>query len=154
MTTTVFFTPCWKNVWRNGWLALLLACALAGLAQAQTAGAPGAADITELHLERSEGDLMLSANVQFQLTEQVEGRKVLTGMLKGVDGDRIAIDLPKHGLMTIGFDQVGNAKLVLTDALIAASAAASGLPDQDGLGEDDDEEDASSSDAPTPATRN
>ena len=58
---------------------------------------------------------------RIQLTEQVEGRKVLTGMLKGVEGVRITIDLPKHGLMTIGFDQVGNAKLVLTDALIAAT---------------------------------
>ena len=58
---------------------------------------------------------------RIQLTAPVEGRKVLTGMLKGVEDDRITIDLPKHGLMTIGFDQVGNAKLVLTDALIAAT---------------------------------
>lgn len=58
---------------------------------------------------------------RIQLTAPVDGRKVLTGMLTGVEGDRITIDLPKHGLMTIGFDQVGNAKLVLTDALIAAT---------------------------------
>ncbi len=58
---------------------------------------------------------------RIHLAAPIEGRKVLTGMLKGVEGDRITIDLPKYGEMTIGFDQVGNAKLVLTDALIAAT---------------------------------
>lgn len=58
---------------------------------------------------------------RIQLTAPVEGRKQLTGMLKGVEGDRITIDVTKHGAMTIGFDQVANAKLVLTDALIAAT---------------------------------
>lgn len=60
------------------------------------------------------------------LAAPVEGRKVLTGLLKGVgldgaEGDRITIDLPKNGEMTIGFTDVANAKLVLTDALIAAT---------------------------------
>jgi ribosome maturation factor RimP len=55
------------------------------------------------------------------LAAPIEGRKVLTGLLKGVEGDRITIYLPKHGEMEIGFDQVGTAKLVLTDALIAAT---------------------------------
>ena len=70
------------------------------------------------------------------LAAPVEGRKVLTGMLKGTDGDRITIDLPKHGLMTIGFDQVANAKLVLTDALIAATRPLS----MDGVEEEEFEE--------------
>ncbi|QBM76432.1 ribosome maturation protein RimP [Sphingomonas sp. AAP5] len=55
------------------------------------------------------------------LAAPIEGRKVLTGLLKGVEGDRITIYLPKHGEMEIGYDQVGTAKLVLTDALIAAT---------------------------------
>jgi ribosome maturation factor RimP len=55
------------------------------------------------------------------LSSPIEGRKVLTGLLKGVEGDRITIYLAKHGEMEIGFDQVGTAKLVLTDALIAAT---------------------------------
>lgn len=55
------------------------------------------------------------------LAAPIEGRKVLTGLLKGVEGDRITIYLAKHGEMEIGFDQVGTAKLVLTDALIAAT---------------------------------
>jgi ribosome maturation factor RimP len=55
------------------------------------------------------------------LSSPIEGRKVLTGLLKGVEGDRITVYLPKHGEMEIGFEQVGTAKLVLTDALIAAT---------------------------------
>lgn len=55
------------------------------------------------------------------LAAPVAGRKVLTGIIRGVDGDRITIDLPKHGEMEIGFADVANAKLVLTDALIAAT---------------------------------
>jgi ribosome maturation factor RimP len=55
------------------------------------------------------------------LTAPVEGRKQLTGVLKGVDGDRITIDVKKHEAMTIGFDQVADAKLLLTDALIAST---------------------------------
>ena len=55
------------------------------------------------------------------LTAPVEGRKQLTGILKGAEGDRITIDVRKHEPMTIGFDQVADAKLLLTDALIAAT---------------------------------
>jgi ribosome maturation factor RimP len=55
------------------------------------------------------------------LTEQIEGRKVLTGMLKGVTDDRIAMYLAKHGEIDVPFAQVNTAKLVLTDALIAAT---------------------------------
>jgi ribosome maturation factor RimP len=55
------------------------------------------------------------------LTEQIEGRKVLTGMLKGVTDDRIAMYLAKHGEIDVPFAKVNTAKLVLTDALIAAT---------------------------------
>jgi len=55
------------------------------------------------------------------LAQPVEGRKQLTGDLKGVDGDRITIDVRKQGDMTIGFADVGEAKLLLTDRLIAAT---------------------------------
>ena len=55
------------------------------------------------------------------LTAPVEGRKQLTGVLKGVEGTRITIDVKKHEAMTIGFDQVADAKLLLTDALIAST---------------------------------
>jgi ribosome maturation factor RimP len=55
------------------------------------------------------------------LAAPIEGRKVLTGLLKGVTDDRITIYVQKHGEMEISFAQVGTAKLLLTDALIAAT---------------------------------
>jgi ribosome maturation factor RimP len=59
---------------------------------------------------------------RIHLTAPVDGRKQLTGDLVGTDGDRITIDVKKHGPMTIGFDQVADAKLLMTDKLIAATA--------------------------------
>ncbi len=56
------------------------------------------------------------------LTAPVDGRKQLTGDLVGIDGERITIDVRKHMPMTIGFDQVADAKLLITDKLLAATA--------------------------------
>ena len=56
------------------------------------------------------------------LTAPVDGRKQLTGDLAGLDGERIAIDVRKHERMTVRFDQVADAKLIITDRLIAATA--------------------------------
>lgn len=58
---------------------------------------------------------------RIHLTAPVDGRKQLTGVLIGVEGDRIAIDVKKHAVMTIGFDQVADAKLLFTDKLLAAT---------------------------------
>ncbi|MBN8815675.1 MAG: ribosome maturation protein RimP [Sphingomonas sp.] len=59
---------------------------------------------------------------RIKLTSEIDGRKQLTGDLAGLDGDRIAIDVKKHERMTIGFDQVADAKLLITDRLLAATA--------------------------------
>ena len=59
---------------------------------------------------------------RIKLVDEVDGRKQLTGDLAGLDGDRIAIDVKKHARMTIGFDQVADAKLLITDRLLAATA--------------------------------
>jgi ribosome maturation factor RimP len=59
---------------------------------------------------------------RIHLTAPIDGRKQLTGDLAGTDGDRISIAVRGHETMTIGFDQVADAKLLLTDRLIAASA--------------------------------
>lgn len=59
---------------------------------------------------------------RINLAEKLEGRKVLTGDLIGTDGDAIRIDVPKIGEMQIPFSAVHNAKLVMTDKLIAATA--------------------------------
>ena len=56
------------------------------------------------------------------LAEKLDGRKQLTGDLIGVTGARIAIDVRGKGEMEIGFDQVGDAKLLITDRLLAATA--------------------------------
>ena len=58
---------------------------------------------------------------RIHLTQPVDGRKQLTGVLIGVEGERIAIDVKKHAVMTIGFDQVADAKLLFTDKLLAAT---------------------------------
>ncbi len=55
------------------------------------------------------------------LTEPVEGRKQLTGDLVGVEGNAVTIDVRKHARMTVDFSQIADAKLLLTDRLIAAT---------------------------------
>jgi len=76
----------------------------------------------------------------------IEGRKRFKGMLAGVDGDNVAIDLDgEEDTALIPFDWIVDAKLVMSDALIkrgAALRAARGEPEDDGLPdgapEDDD----------------
>jgi ribosome maturation factor RimP len=59
---------------------------------------------------------------RIHLAAPVDGRKQLTGDLVGVVDDRIVIDVKKHAQMTIDFEQVADAKLLMTDRLIAATA--------------------------------
>ncbi len=59
---------------------------------------------------------------RIRLVEAVAGRKQLTGDLAGVDGTLIAVDMGQHGMVKVDFAQVDNAKLVITDRLIAATA--------------------------------
>ncbi|WP_447727673.1 ribosome maturation protein RimP [Sphingomonas koreensis] len=59
---------------------------------------------------------------RIHLTEPTEdGRKQLTGDLIGVEGDQVTIDVRKHRAVTIPFAQVADAKLLITDRLIAAT---------------------------------
>ena len=55
------------------------------------------------------------------LAEKVDGRKQLTGDLVGVDGDRVTIDVRGHQPMTVTLAQIADAKLLITDRLIAAT---------------------------------
>lgn len=50
-----------------------------------------------------------------------DGQRVLKGDLKGINGDMVAIADRKAGDVTVPFDQIHSAQLVLTDALIAAT---------------------------------
>jgi ribosome maturation factor RimP len=59
---------------------------------------------------------------RIRLAEPIDGRKQLTGNLAGVEGEAITVDLGQHGLATIPFAGIDNAKLVMTDRLIAATA--------------------------------
>jgi ribosome maturation factor RimP len=51
-----------------------------------------------------------------------DGRKQLTGILLGAQGEDITVDVRKHRPVTVPFAQVADAKLVMTDKLIAATA--------------------------------
>jgi ribosome maturation factor RimP len=60
---------------------------------------------------------------RLNLAEPTEdGRKQLTGILKGVDGDQVTIDVRKYREVTVPFGAIADAKLLMTDALIAATA--------------------------------
>jgi ribosome maturation factor RimP len=56
------------------------------------------------------------------LAEKVNGRKSLSGTLKGLDGGDVLIDIPGQGETRLPLGNIHSAKLVLTDRLIAATA--------------------------------
>lgn len=56
------------------------------------------------------------------LVEKVLERKTLTGPLLGVERELIGMDVPGHGEMWVTLANVHGAKLLLTDALLAATA--------------------------------
>ncbi|HEY9580136.1 MAG TPA: ribosome maturation protein RimP [Rhizorhapis sp.] len=58
---------------------------------------------------------------RISLVEPQDGRKQFTGTLKGVEGDVITFSDRKLGDLSIPFDNVHGAKLMLTDALINAT---------------------------------
>ncbi len=59
---------------------------------------------------------------RLHLVEPMEGRKQLTGILIGVEGSAVSIDVKKHKAMTVDFSEIADAKLLMTDRLIAATA--------------------------------
>ena len=56
------------------------------------------------------------------LAEKIDNRKILTGDIVGIDGDRVSIDVRGHTRMTVALDQIHDAKLTITDRLLAATA--------------------------------
>ncbi len=60
--------------------------------------------------------------VRVKLVEPIEGRKILTGDIIGVEGDAVTVDVRGHHAMTVSFDQIQDAKLTITDRLLAATA--------------------------------
>jgi ribosome maturation factor RimP len=56
------------------------------------------------------------------LTETLNGRKQFTGELLGTEGETVLLDVPGMGPTGLPFAGIHSAKLVMTDALIAATA--------------------------------
>lgn len=56
------------------------------------------------------------------LAEKIDGRKILTGDLVGIDGDAVTIAVRGHQPMTVALAQIADAKLTITDRLLAATA--------------------------------
>lgn len=77
------------------------------------------------------------------LTEKIDNRKILTGDLVGIEGDQVTIDVRGHTRMTVGLDQIHDAKLTITDRLLAATAPLS----SEGADEFEDIDDLNDNDA-------
>jgi len=56
------------------------------------------------------------------LAEPLNGRKQYTGDLLGTEGETILIDVPGTGPTGVPFSAINNAKLLMTDKLIASTA--------------------------------
>ena len=56
------------------------------------------------------------------LVEKIDNRKILTGDLVGIEGDEVTIDVRGYARMTVGLDAIHDAKLTITDRLLAATA--------------------------------
>lgn len=61
--------------------------------------------------------------VRLETSQLIEGRRRFKGMLAGVEGSEVLIEIPE-GTIGLQFDWLAEAKLVLTDALVAESLAA------------------------------
>lgn len=84
-------------------------------------------------------DLFEGYEARLETDRMVEGRKRFKGILAGIEGEDVAIDLEgEDETALIPFAWLADAKLVLTDELLkrgAALRAARGEPEDDGLPE-------------------
>ena len=84
-------------------------------------------------------DLFEGFEARLEIDRLVENRKRFKGVLAGVEGDNVAIDLDgEDETALIPFDWLVDAKLVMTDALLKRGAeirAQRGEPEDDGLPE-------------------
>jgi ribosome maturation factor RimP len=67
-------------------------------------------------------DMWADYEARIETTELIDGRRRFKGILRGTEGDEVLIELEEHGeSVTIGlqFDWLSDAKLILTDDLIA-----------------------------------
>ena len=97
---------------------------------------------------------------RIETTELIDGRRRFKGMLAGTEGDEVLIEIEDQGQdVTIGlqFDWLSDAKLILTDDLIAEmlrQRKAAGIVNEDEFDEiETDEGGASDDDETAPATK-
>ena len=82
-------------------------------------------------------DMWADYEARVETTELIDGRRRFKGMLRGTEGDEVLIEIEEHGEpVTIGlqFDWLSDAKLILTDELIAEMLRArkdAGVIDED-----------------------
>ena len=59
---------------------------------------------------------------RIRLAEPLDGRKQFEGVLQGLEEHSVRIDVPRLGVVDLPLDRIANAKLILTDKLIRATA--------------------------------
>lgn len=90
--------------------------------------------------------------VRLETSEQIDGRKRFKGILRGTEAEEVLIEIEEKGeMVTIGlnFDWLIDAKLILTDDLIAEmlrQKKAAGVIDEDMFDEIETEDDTNSPD--------
>ena len=96
-------------------------------------------------------DLFEGLEARLETDRMVEGRKRFKGIVAGVEGENVAIDLDgEDETALIPFAWLADAKLVLTDELLkrgAALRAARGEPEDDGVPEGEPDAEQSNSDS-------
>ena len=103
-------------------------------------------------------DVWEGYEARIETTELIDGRRRFKGLLAGTEGDEVLIEIEDQGaLVTIGlqFDWLSDAKLILTDDLIAEmlrQRKAAGIVNEDEFDEiETDEGGAPDDDEPAPA---
>ncbi|AXJ94538.1 MULTISPECIES: ribosome maturation protein RimP [unclassified Sphingomonas] len=83
------------------------------------------------------------------LAEKIDNRKILTGDLVGIEGENVTIDVRGYRPMTVALAQIADAKLTITDRLIAATAPLStdGADEFEEASDDTDAADTNDNDA-------
>lgn len=97
-------------------------------------------------------DIWEGYEVRLETSEQIDGRKRFKGFLRGTEGEEVLIEIEEKGeMVTIGltFDWLTDAKLILTDELIAEmlrQKKAAGTIDEDMFDEIETEDETHSPD--------
>ncbi|EEW24968.1 ribosome maturation factor RimP [Rhodobacter ferrooxidans] len=92
---------------------------------------------------------------RIETTELIDGRRRFKGELRGIQGDEVLIEI-EEGIIGLQFDWLSDAKLVLTDELIAEmlrQRKASGVVDEDEFDEIETSEGDEADEAETPDTK-